>query len=134
MSRICSAGQQNTIGYGHVASCCCWSSSGCSFPQLCSPAGSPVGHKNKSGTCQNSKVNCRSRLQWGAADWPQEGRPDSRGALLGGEVILRLDLISAFQVGISSSLSADFTAERVMVCCLSAGLLTTLLQASCRKL
>lgn len=42
--------------------------------------------------------HCRSRLQWGAADWPQEGRADSKGALLGGEVMLRLDLMPAFQV------------------------------------
>lgn len=48
--------------------------------------------------CADVANYCRSRLQWGAADWPQEGRPDSKGGLLGGEVMLRLDLMPAFQV------------------------------------
>jgi len=48
--------------------------------------------------CADLANHCRSRLQWGAADWPQEGRPDSKGGLLGGEVMLRLDLMPAFQV------------------------------------
>ncbi|KAL0018560.1 hypothetical protein WJX77_004866 [Trebouxia sp. C0004] len=50
-----------------------------------------------------------SRLQWGAADWPQEGRPDSKGGLLGGEVMLRLDLMSAFQeyVALGGSLGSN---------------------------
>lgn len=48
--------------------------------------------------CADVANHCRSRLQWGAADWPQEGRPDSKGGLLGGEVMLRLDLMPAFQV------------------------------------
>ncbi|KAL0030409.1 hypothetical protein WJX79_001821 [Trebouxia sp. C0005] len=46
---------------------------------------------------ENPAEALMSRLQWGAADWPQEGRPDSKGGLLGGEVMLRLDLMPAFQ-------------------------------------
>lgn len=48
--------------------------------------------------CADVANHRRSRLQWGAADWPQEGRPDCKGGLLGGEVMLRLDLMPAFQV------------------------------------
>ena len=40
----------------------------------------------------------RARLQWASADWPAGGRFDSKGTLLGGQVLLRLDLISAFEV------------------------------------
>lgn len=40
----------------------------------------------------------RARLQWASADWPEGGRFDSKGSLLGGQILLRLDLISAFQV------------------------------------
>ncbi|KAL0048183.1 hypothetical protein WJX82_009442 [Trebouxia sp. C0006] len=46
---------------------------------------------------ENPAEALMSRLQWGAADWPQEGRPDCKGGLLGGEVMLRLDLMPAFQ-------------------------------------
>ena len=42
----------------------------------------------------------RSRLQWAAEDWPQLGRPDSRGGVLGGQVMMRLDLLNPFQVNI----------------------------------
>lgn len=44
----------------------------------------------------------RSRLQWAAEDWPELGSPDTRGGVLGGQVMMRLDLLNPFQVDIVS--------------------------------
>lgn len=57
--------------------------------------------------CQNSLLlfEIRSRLQWAAEDWPELGRPDTRGGVLGGQVMMRLDLLNAFQVDTGSHAS-----------------------------
>ena len=36
---------------------------------------------------------CRLRLQWSREEWNAEGLPDSRGGLIGGQLLVRADLL-----------------------------------------
>lgn len=42
--------------------------------------------------------SCREQLQWSASDWPADGRPDARGGIVGGKVLVRLELLTPLQV------------------------------------
>ncbi len=46
---------------------------------------------------------CRLRLQYAREEWGSEGQPDSKGGVIGGQLLMRVDLMGSMEEALSSS-------------------------------
>lgn len=55
----------------------------------------------------NFQISCRLRLNYSREDWGANGQPDSKGGLIGGQILVRVDLIGPIEAALANANMAN---------------------------